>query len=52
VTVREDAVTALDLTTPSTAHLAFVTPVAEGREVADALVGIASLDLSPWELGR
>ncbi len=52
VTVRDDEVTAIDLTTPSTAQLAFVKPVAEGHEVADALIGIASLDLSPWELGR
>ena len=33
---------------PSTAHLALVPAVAEGVELADALVGIASLDLSPW----
>jgi Ni,Fe-hydrogenase III large subunit/ssDNA-binding Zn-finger/Zn-ribbon topoisomerase 1 len=52
VTVRGGAATAVTLTTPSMAQLAFVKPVAEGREVADALIGIASLDLSPWELGR
>jgi hypothetical protein len=27
-----------------------VNTVTEGREVADALVGVASLDLSPWEV--
>ena len=52
VTIRGDVATAIHLTTPSTAHLAFVKPVAEGQEMTDALVGIASLDLSPWELGR
>lgn len=45
--VREAA-----LATPSVTHLAFLKPVAAGCEVADALVGIASLDLSPWEIER
>lgn len=38
--------------TPSAANSALVPPVAEGAEVADALVAIASLDLSPWEIDQ
>lgn len=41
-----------DLETPSTRHLCLAGAAAEGREVADALVGVASLDLSPWEVLR
>jgi Ni,Fe-hydrogenase III large subunit len=40
------------LETPSMHHLRLVTSVAEGQEVADALAGVASLDLSPWEADR
>lgn len=45
-------IVAFDIDTPSTRHLALIKPVSEEREVADALVGIASLDLSPWEVVR
>lgn len=38
--------------TPSAANSALVPPVAEGAEMADALVAIASLDLSPWEIDQ
>lgn len=48
----EGTVVAFDLDTPSTLHLGLIKPVSEQREVADALVGIASLDLSPWEVVR
>lgn len=33
-------------------HAALVSVVAEGVEVGDALIGVASLDLSPWEVDR
>ncbi len=48
----EGTIVAFDLDTPSTRHLALIEPVSEEREVADALVGITSLDLSPWEVVR
>lgn len=38
--------------TPSVAHVPLLSRVAEGAELADALVGIASLDLSPWEMDQ
>lgn len=50
--IRDGVVREVDLVVPSMSHLAFVQAVTEGREVTDALVGVASLDLSPWELGR
>jgi Ni,Fe-hydrogenase III large subunit len=37
------------LTPPSAALLSLIPAVCQGRELADALVGVASLDLSPWE---
>ena len=40
------------LDTPSAAHADLVPAVAAGRELADALVAVASLDLSPWEIDR
>jgi len=40
------------LDTPSLHNATLVTTVAEGREMADAMVGVASLDLSPWEMDR
>ncbi|MDQ3542013.1 MAG: hypothetical protein M3440_15145 [Chloroflexota bacterium] len=38
--------------TPSATHVALLPRVTEGAELADALVGIASLDLSPWEIDQ
>ena len=52
VTLEEGEVTGFELDTPSTKHLQLVGPVAEGEELADALVGVASLDISPWGLLR
>lgn len=52
VELEEGAVSRLELESPSSEHLELVKPVAEGEELADALVGIASLDLSPWEVVR
>jgi len=40
------------LDTPSSHNRTLIEKVAEGWEVADALVGVASLDLSPWEMDR
>ena len=45
-------VTGFELDVPSTKHLELVGPVAEGEELADALVGVVSLDISPWGLLR
>ncbi len=39
------------LDTPSAHHVRLVGEVADGREISDALIGVASLDLSPWEVG-
>jgi Ni,Fe-hydrogenase III large subunit len=50
ITVEGGEVTAARLETPSAKHVGLVGAVTEGREVADALVGVASLDLSPWEM--
>ena len=47
-----DAVREAHLDAPSGAHAPHIAAVTEGRELADALVGVASLDLSPWELDR
>ena len=43
-------VTAFTLDTPTDRHLALVEKVADQAELADALVAVASLDLSPWEM--
>ncbi len=52
LTLDGGTVCEMHLDTPSAAHADLIPAVAEGRELADALVGIASLDLSPWELDR
>lgn len=46
------SVTGVEIDTPSARHLGLVEGVAKERELADALVGVASLDLSPWEVVR
>jgi len=48
VTLEGGEVTVAELETPSMRHIRLVGAVTEQREVADALVGVASLDLSPW----
>ncbi len=45
-------IVAVHLRTPSTRHLDLVPLVTHGAEVADALIGVASLDLSPWEIDQ
>jgi len=52
VTLDGGRVTVAQMETPSTRHLGLVKPVTEQRELGDALVGVASLDLSPWEVLR
>lgn len=52
VTLEDGVVSSFELNTPSTRHMGLVDAVAEGRELADALVGVASLDLSPWTVAR
>lgn len=46
------AVTQVKLTTPSRATVQLIEKVAVGLELADALVAVASLDISPWEAYR
>ncbi|HVA92099.1 MAG TPA: hypothetical protein VNL71_19910 [Chloroflexota bacterium] len=43
---------AITLDPPSVAHAALVPSLATGQELADALVAVASLDLSPWEIDQ
>lgn len=50
--VDHDYVHMAHLQTPSAAHIALLPSITEGVELADALVGIASLDLSPWEIDQ
>ena len=50
LTVHKGKVTAADIGTPTAAHVALIAPVADGRELGDALTGIGSLDISPWEV--
>lgn len=52
VVLEDGEITAAELETPSAKHIRLVGAVTEGREVADALVGVASLDLSPWSMGQ
>jgi Ni,Fe-hydrogenase III large subunit len=52
VELAEGVVSRFELDTPSSKHLELVQAVAEGAELADALVGVASLDISPWEVVR
>ncbi|MGF1470212.1 MAG: hypothetical protein ACFB50_00540 [Rubrobacteraceae bacterium] len=50
VTLEAGTVTGVELHTPSMRNVRLVEAVTVGREVADALVGAGSLDLSPWEM--
>jgi len=50
LTLEHGRVMAAQLDTPSTHHLALVGHLIEQRELGDALVAVASLDLSPWEV--
>lgn len=48
LTPQRDALEVAELDDPSARHLGLVGEVARQRELADALVGVVSLDLSPW----
>jgi Ni,Fe-hydrogenase III large subunit len=52
IVLHDGQVDTVQIDTPSARLVTLVPGMAEGREVADALVGIASLDLSPWEMDR
>ncbi len=52
LTLNAGEATVAELETPSTRHMGLVKPVTEQRELGDALAGVASLDLSPWEIAR
>jgi len=52
LTVEGGMVREVILDTPSMHNRTLIEKVAEGRELADALTGVASLDLSPWEMDR
>ena len=50
LTLHQGKVTAADMSTPTAAHVALIATVANGQELGDALTGIGSLDMSPWEV--
>ena len=51
LTLDDGEITEARLDLPSKALLPLAATVAEGRELGDALAGVASLDISPWGLG-
>jgi Ni,Fe-hydrogenase III large subunit len=52
LTLVHGQVTHVRVDTPSMRLAALVEPVTRDRELAGALLGVASLDLSPWELAQ
>ena len=52
ILVEDGMVREVRLDTPTTAHLKLIDQVVLHQELADALVGVASLDLAPWEASR
>ena len=52
LTLKDGEVTVAELDAPSMSNARLVEAVTMGKEVADALVGVGSLDLSPWEMSR
>ena len=50
ITLEDGSVTDVRLDVPSTRNARLAETVTVGKEVADALVGVGSLDLSPWEM--
>ena len=50
LTLEDGEVTNAELDSPSMFNVRLVEAVTVGKEVADALVGVGSLDLSPWEM--
>jgi NADH-quinone oxidoreductase subunit D len=52
IEVHHGQIQVAHVTAPSSQHARLVPHVVEQAELADALVGIASLDLSPWEMDQ
>ncbi len=52
VTLEDGKIVSAELDAPSMRNVRLVEAVTVGKEVADALVGVGSLDLSPWEMSR
>jgi len=52
VHIEDGTVRYVHLDLPSTTHAKLLERVTLQYEVADALIGVASLDLSPWEIGQ
>ncbi len=52
IALRDGEIAEVHLDTPSDRLVHLVPDMATGRELADALIGIASLDLSLWEVDR
>lgn len=50
ITVADGQVQAMALTTPSSTHMDLVPALTRQQELGDALLAVASLDLSPWEV--
>lgn len=50
LTLEMGQITAAQLETPSSHHLARIQQVTAQQELGDALVAVGSLDLSPWEV--
>jgi Ni,Fe-hydrogenase III large subunit len=52
IEIANGQITRAKLTSPSQRLVQLIPAVAEGHELADALLGVASLDISPWEFDR
>lgn len=52
VYIEDGDVTYVSLSTPSEINVRLIPPVTGQLEVADALVAVSSLDISPWEIDR
>jgi len=52
LSVESGIVSELRLDIPSSAHLELIEPIVLGQELGDALIGVASLDVSPWGVQR
>lgn len=52
VDIVHNQITGVRLITPSSAHRKLLKPLSQGQDFADALLIVASLDLSAWELDQ
>ena len=52
IEIASGQITRAHLSSPSQRLVQLIPAVAEGHELADALLGVASLDISPWEIDR